>query len=76
MPWESRRAWVGSCAAAASARTPPFVSGASGNITRASCACWDPPTAHMCHAVLLTTTKHLQQALHACYLCWNYQRAG
>jgi hypothetical protein len=39
MPWESRRAWVGSCAAAARPRTPAFVSGASGNITWASCAC-------------------------------------
>lgn len=41
MPWESRRAFVGSPAATASARTPPLVSGASGNITRASCDCND-----------------------------------
>lgn len=39
MPWLSRRACVGSSAAAASARTPALVSGASGNIVRASCAC-------------------------------------
>ena len=41
MPWLSRRARLGSAAAAASARVPPFVSGASGNIVLASCACGD-----------------------------------